>query len=172
MLSIRSHARRLRRNLERAVRRGLGLACLLTVANCNSSSGSDGEPLISGAVTLGYADQPYTMMYGIAVDHDGAPLVGFGTDPIDCDSVNSQNPPTGTSAVVTLSSLAPGTYSNVSVELIHNTSDLEISGASTGAVTITDMSADSVAGTVTFSNTGSDNKTYDLDGMFDVHHCP
>ena len=50
--------------------------------------------------------------------------------------------------MVTLTTLAVGTYSDVAVELIQNVSDIDISGGSTGSVTITDSSADSVAGSV------------------------
>ena len=134
------------------------------------TSADEGEPLLTATLTAEYAGKPFTPEFGFATIYQSSGLIGLGTGPIHCGSEQSNAPPSGTNAVFAVP-LEVGVYSSVFVQLLQNTGSYESHGANTGAVTITTVSQESVAGSIGFDYTDDAGKHYAIDGSFEVVHC-
>ena len=92
---------------------------------------------------------------------------------VNCASPAQPNPPAGTMAYFTLPSLALTTNSSVLVQMIQNKGSFDGIGSNSGTVTITAVTAASVAGNISFSYTDSaTNLGYGITGDFEVTRCP
>jgi hypothetical protein len=148
----------------------LWLAASLAFTACGS--GATGEPLLSGTVTGLYGDDSFTAVNGFAVDSsDTSKLIGLGDGPLNCQSPNKPDPPTGMMAGINLPSFEVGTYSQVMVTIYRNIGSFEGRGTNAGSVEITASSAESIAGTVAYTDE-SEGISLSLNGGFEVVHCP
>ncbi|MCC6999374.1 MAG: hypothetical protein IT370_32480, partial [Deltaproteobacteria bacterium] len=141
---------------------------LALVAGCGSDE--SGTPLRSGAITAEYAGTAFTPVNGFATTYMGKSLIVVGDGPVHCGSESNNDPPSGRNASFSVM-LAAGSYSNVFVNLYENVSSFHGVGANKGTVTLTSVTAESVAGTIAFDYTADDGKHYALNGSFDVVHC-
>jgi hypothetical protein len=148
----------------------LWLAASFAFTACGS--GATGEPLLSGTVTGLYGDDSFTAVNGFAVDSsDTSKLIGLGDGPLNCQSPNKPDPPTGMMAGINLPSFEVGTYSQVMVTIYRNIGSFEGRGTNAGSVEITASSAESIAGTVAYTDE-SEGISLSLNGGFEVVHCP
>ena len=67
--------------------------------------------------------------------------------------------------------LAVGTYSSVSVQMFQNTHGFEGIGSTDGTVTLTAVTAESVAGTVAYDYTNAASESFTISGSFEVVRC-
>jgi hypothetical protein len=147
----------------------LWLAASFAFTACGS--GATGEPLLSGTVTGLYGDDSFTAVNGFAVDSsDTSKLIGLGDGPLNCQSPNKPDPPTGMMAGINLPSFEVGTYSQVMVTIYRNIGSFEGRGTNAGSVEITASSAESIAGTVAYTDE-SEGISLSLNGGFEVVHC-
>ena len=147
------------------------LAASVAFAACGGSS-EKGEPLLSGTVTGTYGDDTFTAVNGFAYhDSDTSKIIGLGDGPLNCNSPEKTNPPSGMMAGIYLSSFEVGTYSPVQIVIYRNVGSFEGKGTNSGSVEITASSAESVAGTVAYTDE-SDGTALALNGSFEVVHCP
>jgi hypothetical protein len=72
---------------------------------------------------------------------------------------------------INLPSLEVGTYGQVLITIYRNKGGFEGKGTNSGSVEITASSAESVAGTVAYTDE-SDGTALALNGTFEVVHCP
>lgn len=150
------------------------LACVLlplTMLLAGCGSDESGTPLRSGALTAEYAGTAFTPVNGFATTYMGKGAVVLGDGPVHCGSESANDPPSGRNASFSVTALTPGTYSNVLVQLFENVSSFHGVGANKGTVTITSVTAESVAGTIAFDYTADDGKHYAINGSFDAVHC-
>jgi hypothetical protein len=147
------------------------LGALVAVGACGGGEGS-GDPLVSGSLTGEYKGQPFVPAFGFATIYQGSNLIGLGDGPINCASPQRSEPPSGTNALFTMSALDVGSYGQVFVQILQNKGSFEGIGSNTGSVTITAVSAMSVAGTISYSYTDAANLTYGVSGSFEVERCP
>ena len=151
----------------------LGVGILIAAAGCGGGGPGAGEPLVSGTLAGQYKNQPFTPTSGIATLYMGENLIGFGDGPVNCASPSQPNPPAGTMAYFTLSALDLTTYSSVFVQMIQNKGGFDGIGSNSGTVTITAVSATSVAGNISYSYTDSTTSlAYGITGDFEVTRCP
>ena len=133
--------------------------------------GAVGEPLLAGTVTGAYGDDSFTVVNGFAVDNsDTSKLIGLGDGPLNCQSPDKPDPPSGMMAGIGLPSFEVGTYSQVMVTIYRNIGSFEGRGTNAGSVEITASSAESIAGTVAYTD-DSDGTALSLNGSFEVVHC-
>lgn len=148
------------------------LAVLVTIA-AGCGGDDDALPLVSSTVTGSYAGHDFTAVNGFVVmDGTDTFLIALGDGPLNCASVDAPTPPSGTNAALALTIVAPGTYSNVFVNLYRNVGSFSGHGSNSGTVTITASTTASVTGTVDWSDTDDDGATYRLSGGFEVSRCP
>ena len=152
----------------------IGFGMLVALAGCGGGGGAGaGEPLVAGSLAGEYKGQPFTPTTGIATLCMGQNLIGFGDGPVNCASPQQPNPPAGTMAYFTLPTLDLTTHSSVFVQMIQNKGSFDGIGSNAGTVTLTAVSAASVAGNVSYSYTDSTtNFNYGISGDFEVTRCP
>lgn len=148
----------------------LVLSTAVTLAACGGGEGP-GEPLLSGELAGTYKGQAFTPAFGFVTLYEGSNLIGLGDGPLNCASPQRPDPPSGTNAMLVLSTLEVKTYSSVLVQILRNNGSFEGTGSNSGTVTITAVSDTSVAGTVAYSYTDA-SQTYGLSGSFEVARCP
>lgn len=158
-----------KRKLQKTINILLLLATSLALTACGSSE--SGEPLLSGSVTGTYGDHTFTAVNGFAYDADGSSIIGLGDGPLNCSSPDKPDPPSGMMAGITLPNLEVGTYGQVLITIYRNVGSFEGKGTNAGSVEITASSAESVAGTVAYTDE-SDGTALALNGDFEVVHCP
>jgi hypothetical protein len=146
---------------------GAGLA----LAACGGGEGP-GEPLVAGSLTGEYKGAAFTPAFGFVTLYNGGNLIGLGDGPLNCASPQRQDPPSGTNALFSLSTLEVKTYSSVLVQILQNHGDFEGTGSNSGTITLTAVSDASVAGSVSYSYTDDAGQTYGLSGSFEVARCP
>jgi hypothetical protein len=140
---------------------------------CGGGGSAAGEPLVSGAVTGSFEGSAFTPAFGVAVLYMGDNLIALGDGPINCGSPSSSAPPRGTTAIIEVPALEAGTYGPVFVELDRSqAADFNGVGSNDGTLTLTEVTADTVAGSIDYAYTSSDNKVYSLSGTFQVTRCP
>jgi hypothetical protein len=147
------------------------LAALVVVAGCGGGSGA-GEPLMSGSLTGSYKGQAFTPMFGFAATDGTNNLVAVGDGPLNCAVVQASDPPYGTNALISIPAFEVGTYSSRLVRILRNLGNFEGTGTNSGSVEIIAVTANSVAGSVTYSYTDDQSQTYGLAGTFEVIRCP
>ena len=76
------------------------------------------------------------------------------------------------SALISVPAFEVGSYSSRLVQILRNLGNFEGTGSNTASVDITAVSADSVAGSVTYSYTDDQSQSYALSGTFEVIRCP
>lgn len=146
------------------------LAAGVAFAACGSSE--KGEPLLSGNVTGTYGDDTFTVVNGFAYDDsDTSKIIGLGDGPLNCNSPEKPDPPSGMMGGIYLSSFEVGTYNGVMVTIYTNKGSFEGKGTNAGNVEITASSAESIAGTVAYTDQ-YDDTALALNGSFEVVHCP
>jgi hypothetical protein len=156
---------------KRSVVVGLGIAVAVAVLGCGGG-GDAGEPLLSGSLSGDYEGHAFTPAFGFATIYSGTNLIGLGAGPLNCDSPERNDPPAGINAAFTLSTLEPGSYSSVLVNLYYNVGHFEGRGSNAGSVTITSVTDAAVAGSIAYSDVGEMGETYALSGTFEVMRCP
>jgi hypothetical protein len=146
---------------------------LIAFAGCGGGAGA-GEPLVSSTLAGTFKGQAFTPAFGVALVYNGSNMIALGDGPINCGSAQRNNPPAGTSAVLSVPTLDVGTYSSVFVDMIqYKGTNLDGAGSNSGTVTLTAVSASSVAGTIAYSYTDSTtNDTFGISGDFEVARCP
>jgi hypothetical protein len=147
------------------------LGGLAFIAGCGGG-GAAGEPLMSGSLTGEYRGRTFTPMFGFATLHDGDSWIGVGDGPLNCASPQQNDPPAGTNAVFTVPEFAIGTYSSRVVQIYDNVGEFSGTGSNRGTIEITAVSDASVAGSVSYSYTDDEARTYGLSGTFEVFRCP
>lgn len=146
------------------------LAACVAFAACGGGS-EVGEPLLSGNVTGTYGDYSFTAVNGFAHDEsDTSKVIGLGDGPLNCKSPDKPDPPSGMMAGIYLSSFEVGTYSPVLITVYRNVGSFEGKGTDTGSVEITASSAESIAGTVAYTDE-YEGTALALNGTFEVVHC-
>jgi hypothetical protein len=148
------------------------LGALVAVAACGGGGEGPGDPLVSGSLTGAYKGQAFVPVNGFATVYQGSNLIGLGDGPINCSSPQRSDPPSGTNALFTMSALDVGSYGQVFVQIIQNKGNFEGIGSNTGSITITAVTATSVAGSIAYSYTDDASLTYGLSGSFEVSRCP
>jgi len=148
------------------------LGFLVAVAGCGGGGGAAGEPLMSGQLTGQYKGQAFTPVFGFAATQGTNSMIGVGDGPLNCASPQQPDPPYGTNALISVPAFEVGTYSSRLVQILRNLGDFEGTGSNTASVDITAVSADSVAGSVTYSYTDDQSQSYALSGTFEVIRCP
>ena len=149
----------------------IALSTVVALAACGGGEGA-GEPLVSGSLAGEYKGQPFVPAFGFVSLYNGSNLIGLGDGPLNCGSPQRPDPPSGTNALFTLSTLEVKTYSSVLVQILQNKGNFEGTGSNSGTITITAVSDTSVAGTVSYSYTDDESLTYGLSGSFEVARCP
>jgi hypothetical protein len=148
----------------------LVLAAGLAFAACGSSE--KGEPLLSSTVTGTYGDDSFTAVNGFAYEpSDTSKVIGLGDGPLNCNSPYKNDPPSGMMGGISLPSFEVGTYSGVMVTIYRNIGSFEGKGTNAGSVEITASSAESIAGTVAYTD-DYEGTALSLNGSFEVVHCP
>ncbi len=146
------------------------VACVLALV-LGACGGSDsGEPLISGSMTGEYDGHSFSPAFGFATLNKGAGLIAVGDGPIHCGTESANEPPSGTNALFSVP-LAVGSKSSVAVQLLRNIDSYEGVGSNTGSVTLTAVSDEAIAGTVSFDYTDSRSRHFSINGDFEVLHC-
>ena len=149
----------------------VGALVAVAAAGCGGDGGGAGEPLMSGALTGNYKGQAFTPMFGFAATNGTSHLVAVGDGPLNCAAVTAPDPPYGTNALISIPAFEVGTYSSRLVQILRNVGNFEGTGTNSGSVEITTVTADSVAGSVTYSYTDDNSQTYGLWGTFEVIRC-
>ena len=149
---------------------GATLVTLLAAAGC---SGPAGEPLVATTLTGQFKGQTFTPAFGVATVYKGSNVIALGDGPVNCGSAQQNDPPMGTTATFSVPSLDVGASASVFVDIIqYRGGNFDGVGSSGGTVTLTAVSAASVAGTIGFSYTDSMSQIYGLSGDFEVTRCP
>ena len=145
----------------------------LFAAGCGGAT-SQPEPLLSTTLTGQYKGQPFTPAFGIVTLYQGSNMIALGDGPINCSSAQQTDPPPGTTVTFAVPALEVATYSSVFIDLIqYKGGNFDGVGSSDGTVTLTAVSAASVAGTIDYSYTASNTgETYALSGSFEASRCP
>jgi hypothetical protein len=148
------------------------VATLLAATACGG--GTAGEPLVSTTLTGQFNGQSFKPAFGVATVSQGSNVIALGDGALDCASAQQSDPPMGTTATFSVPALDVGTYSAVFVDLIqYEGRSFDGVGSSDGTVTLTAVTALSVAGTIAYSYTDSSTGgTYSLSGSFEVSRCP
>ncbi|HEY4244375.1 MAG TPA: hypothetical protein VGM88_31390 [Kofleriaceae bacterium] len=146
------------------------LSSALIAASLAACGGGGGD--FDGDATITFKGDDYTPKNGVAAAMDGGGFeIGFGTGSIDCSIIDGGNSPNGTFADLDISDSATGTYDDANISIIQQTSNsLDIDG-STGTVTITASTADSISGSVDFDYTNTDGDAFGVHGSFTVEVC-
>ncbi|MCC6337685.1 MAG: hypothetical protein IT380_27295 [Myxococcales bacterium] len=134
--------------------------------------GGAATPLISGMVTGNYEGTMFTATNGFAAEREGkSSIIVLGTGNLNCASATAADPPMGNNGLISVASLTPGDFSNVSVQVMKNDGNWESSGSNKGTLKITAADAAKVAGTITYSDDIS-GRAMALNGTFEVTRCP
>jgi hypothetical protein len=149
------------------------MGALVVVASCGGGgAGGPGDPLVSGSLAGEYKGQAFVPVFGFATIYQSSNLIGLGDGPLNCASPQLSDPPRGTNALFTMTALDVGSYGQVFVQILQNKGNFEGIGSNTGSVTITAVSATSVAGSIEYRYTDDASLTYGLSGSFEVERCP
>ena len=147
-------------------------ALVLVLSGCGGGDGGgEGEPLISGSLVGDYDGNAFSPANGFATVYNDTNLIGVGDGPIRCDSVDDNDPPSGTNVAFSVPSFEAGAYSNVFVELYRNVGDFEGVGSNQGQVTLEEVSETSVGGSVEYDYTDDDGRHFAISGTFEVLRC-
>jgi hypothetical protein len=150
----------------------LSVALVVAAAACGGSGEGPGVPLVSTSLAGVFEGQAFTPAFGVATVYQGSNLIALGDGPLNCGSPQRNEPPSGTNAIVEAPALDLGSYSSVFVDMIQNKGNFSGAGSNSATLTITAVSAASVAGSIAYSYTDSMNQTYGLSGDFEVARCP
>jgi len=145
----------------------IGLA--LSLAACG---GPPAEPVLGGSATGSYDGTEFTAENGFAIAGETSALVILGNGNLYCGSEEASDPPSGHNAAIRVPALEVGTYSSVFVQMYENVSAFESTGTNSGTVTLSEVTATSVAGEVSFSYTDDEGRAYSFSGTFEVTRCP
>lgn len=147
------------------------LVTLLAAVGCGG--GDAGEALLSTTLTGQFKGQSFTPTSGVATTYKGSNVIALGDGAVTCSSVQQNDTPMGTTAKFSLPALDVGTYSSVFVYLSqYKGRNFDLVGSSDATLTLTDVGASSMSGTITYSYTDSAGGTYGLSGNFQVSRCP
>jgi hypothetical protein len=148
------------------------VAMLLAGTGCGG--GTSGEPLVSTTLAGQFDGQPFKPAFGVATVYQGSNLIALGDGPLDCASIQQNDPPMGTTATFSVPALEVGTYPSVFVDLVqYEARNFDGVGSSDATVVLTAVGASSVAGTIAYSYTDSSTGgAYGLSGSFEVSRCP
>jgi len=146
----------------------LVLVILVALPACSSE---DGEPLVSGALTVDWNGESTTAVNGFATLYNDAPVIGIGDGPIHCGTENSPTPPDGTNVVIYPPDYAVGDYTSVYVQIHRNIGNYEAVGSNQGTLSITASSDGSIAGTLGYDYTDMTARHFAASGTFEVLHC-
>jgi hypothetical protein len=154
-----------------SVRIALVGAIALVFAACG---GNDGEPLISGTVTGVYKGQAFTPVNGYAQLVQNQTVIALGDGPIKCGSDSSTTPVSGITAEFRLpATITPQTYANVETTLSQiSGTNFDATITFTGNVTLTSVTADTVAGSISYDYTDAQSQHFSTNGTFEVTRCP
>ncbi|HEY4244663.1 MAG TPA: hypothetical protein VGM88_32840 [Kofleriaceae bacterium] len=132
----------------------------LALAAC----GGGGDDHFSGSAMIDYHGTMSIPSDGVAFLANGhGMVVVFGTGSVDCDTQDNSSLGDGTYAEMQLQAIT-GQYPSESITLFDGSDTSQI----TGDVTLTTVTADSVAGTVTAMDTDND---LGVNGTFTVESC-
>jgi hypothetical protein len=142
---------------------------LLALFACGSDP--SGEPFLSGAVGGNFAGNRFDIRFGFVTDFEDDNLFNLGDGGQKCGSELEELPPSGNTVVFSLSSLAPGSFNGVFVEMFNNGDQFLGISSNEGTVTITSATEDSVAGSISYAHTDDENRMYSVEGEFEVTRC-
>ncbi|HTB58112.1 MAG TPA: hypothetical protein VLC06_09575 [Polyangia bacterium] len=148
------------------------VATLLAATACGG--GTAGEPLVSSTLTAEFNGQSFKPMFGVEAVYQGSNVIALGDGALNCASTQQNDPPMGTTATFSVPMLEVGTYPSIFVDMIqYEGGNFDGVGSNDATVTLTAVSASSVAGTVAYSYTDSSTGgAYSLSGSFEVSRCP
>jgi hypothetical protein len=149
----------------------LAFAATVAVAACGGGGEAPGQPLVSASLAGEYQGQPFTPTFGFVAPYQQTNLIGLGDGPLNCASPQQNDPPSGTNALLSLPTLAVGSYSSILVQIMQNKGNFYGTGSNTGRVVITAVTDTSVAGSVEYNYTDDQNRTYGISGTFEVTRC-
>jgi len=148
------------------------IGTVVALSGCGGGGEGAGEPLVAGSLTGEYKGQPFVPTNGFATLYQGSNFFAMGDGPLNCASPQRNDPPSGTNAIFTIPRLEAGSYPSITVQILQNKGSFEGVGSNSGTITITAVSAESVAGSVSYSYTDGAGQTYGLSGNFEVMRCP
>jgi hypothetical protein len=148
------------------------VTALLAATACGG--GTAGDPLVSTTLMGQFKGQSFEPAFGVATVYQGSTVIALGDGALTCASTQQNNPPMGTTAVVSVPVLEVGTYSSIFVDMIqYEGRNVDGVGSGDATVMLTAVSASSVTGTIAYSYTDSSTgDTYGLSGSFEVSRCP
>ncbi|HEY4176770.1 MAG TPA: hypothetical protein VGM90_08065 [Kofleriaceae bacterium] len=142
---------------------------LVVLAACGGDSGA---PIESGSVSGSYKGTAFTPKFGFATVYQGTPLLGLATSGVGCGSENMSSPPGGHGIIISGFTYTASSFASATVQIFENAGGNYSSYGSTGTLTLTDINDTTIAGSVMFTTTNSDNETYSASGDFVIDHCP
>jgi hypothetical protein len=146
---------------------------LVLVAACGSSDGS-GEMVLGGSLTGEANGSTFSGKFGFAGTHDGKPIIAIGEANLDCGADPAHSEVHGIGAMVTnfsydMTVAQPDAF----VEVFRYQGTQYSLGGSDGVLTLTEVTPDTVAGTVDFDYAaGSGGDSYSAHGDFILTRCP
>jgi hypothetical protein len=145
------------------------LALVLVFTGCGGDDA--GEPLIAGDLEASYDGDAFTPAFGFATLLDGGAFIALGDGDVRCGSEQENEPPSGHTIAFGVEAFEVGSYSSVFVQMFDNVGSFEGVGSNTGTVELTAVSDTSIAGSLDFSFTDDEGRTFSASGTFEVLHC-
>ena len=148
------------------------LPVLVFVVACGGG-GSDPEPLISGSLSASFDGKAFTPTNGFAVIKGDYSYLIVGSGNLHCGSENSNSPPSGYGAIFQLDTFDVGVHASLLTQMYSNEGGYHSTGTNSGSVTIAASTDMSVAGTLSYDYTDSDDGAmYSISGAFEAVRCP
>jgi hypothetical protein len=149
----------------------------LTMAAAGCGGTGSGDPLV-GNIAGQFRNQPFSVAYGFAApgaDMAGTPTSGmnvwFSSGPSGCGSDPLQRSVGGDYRVLMrVDGRTAGQYTGQTVTVFTIAGSFSSTSGSGGAITLTEVGASSVSGTVAFTTTGG-SETTAVTGSFTVARC-
>jgi len=148
----------------------LALAMVGVLTACGGDS-EEGEPLLGGEVSGDFAGKSFTAENGFATIYEDTPLIVIGDGPVHCGTESKNSPPSGTNAAMTVPAFEVGNYTSQFVQLYDNDGDFRGVGSNTGSISLTAVTAESIAGSVEFDYTSDEQEHFSVSGSFEVLLC-
>jgi len=130
-----------------------------------------GDAVLSSSIGATFAGQNFGVGFGFATVVDGDNVILLGDGGFRCGAELEELPPPGHSITFQVSSLNPGTFNNVFIEMFSNSGGIDGISSSGGTVTISGSDEDSVAGGISYEHTDDENRTFSIEGEFEVIRC-
>ncbi len=133
--------------------------------------GDEGEPFLSGSMTGEYDGTSFTPEFGFATPFQSGAIIGVGDGNVACGTEDDNAPPEGRNAIISVPALEVGSYSSAFVQMFENVDSFEGVGSNSGSVEITQVTADTVTGSVDYDYTDDESRHFSLSGTFEVVNC-